>query len=157
MLDLGCGMAEPLAAYMLTRGFHIVGIDSSASMIEMCRSRFPESEWRVADMRELSLGRGFEGILAWDSFFHLDRDAQRAMFPRFASHALPHAALMFTSGTSDGEVVGSYRDEPLYHASLEPSEYERLLTVNGFSVRAHQAEDPDCWSHTVWLATHDGK
>jgi trans-aconitate methyltransferase len=155
VLDLGCGMAEPLAAYMLTRGFHVVGIDSSASMIEMCRRRFPDSEWRIADMRGLALERRFDGILAWDSFFHLDRDAQRAMFPRFAAHARAGTPLMFTSGTSDGEVIGSYREEPLYHASLEPTEYERLLRSNGFFVRAHVAEDPACWSHTVWLATYD--
>jgi SAM-dependent methyltransferase len=89
VLDVGCGMAEPIARYVIERGFRVVGIDSSPSMIAMCRARFPGAEWLVADMRRLALGRRFDGILAWDSFFHLRMDAQRAMFARFAAHAGP--------------------------------------------------------------------
>jgi SAM-dependent methyltransferase len=154
VLDIGCGMAEPMARYILEAGFRLVGIDSSPSMIDICRSRFPESEWLAADMRRLALGRRFDGVLAWDSFFHLCGDDQRAMFARFAAHARPGAPLMFTSGPSEGEAIGSYCGEPLYHASLNPGAYEQLLTVNGFAVRAHRAEDPECGQHTVWLATY---
>jgi cyclopropane fatty-acyl-phospholipid synthase-like methyltransferase len=153
VLDIGCGMAEPIARYMIERGFMVVGVDSSPSMIEMCRGRFPDAEWIVADMRELSLGRRFDGVLAWDSFFHLNVDDQRGMFARFAAHALPGAPLMFTSGTSEGEAIGSWCGEPLFHASLAPAEYELLLASNGFLVEAHRANDPDCGGHTVWMAT----
>src|ERR1700752_898681 len=100
VLDIGCGMAEPIARYMLEAGFRVVGVDSSRSMIDMCRARVPDSEWIIADMRELELERRFDGLLAWDSFFHLQPDDQRGMFPRFAAHALPGAPLMFTSGLS---------------------------------------------------------
>jgi SAM-dependent methyltransferase len=153
VLDVGCGMAEPMARYLIESGFGIVGVDSSASMIEMSRGRFPRCEWLVMDMRQLRLGRRFGGILAWDSFFHLSMDDQRTMFPIFAAHAQAGAPLMFTSGPRAGEAIGSYCGEPLYHASLDPAEYEQLLTSNGFDERAYTAEDPDCGAHTVWLAT----
>ena len=153
VLDVGCGMAEPIARYVIERGFQVVGVDSSPSMIVMCRERFPGGEWLVADMRRLALGRRFDGILAWDSFFHLRMDAQRVMFPRFAAHAGPGAPLLFTTGPSEGEASGCYHGERLYHASLDPGEYERLLATNGFTVRAHVADDPDCGRHAVWLAT----
>ena len=155
VLDVGCGMAEPIARYLIEAGFRVVGIDSSPSLIDMCRARFPDSSWFVADMRELALGARFDGVLAWDSFFHLHMDDQRAMFARFAAHARPGAPLMFTSGPSEGESIGSYCGEPLYHGSLDPAAYTQLLTSNGFSVQAHRANDPDCGGHTVWLATYD--
>jgi 2-polyprenyl-3-methyl-5-hydroxy-6-metoxy-1,4-benzoquinol methylase len=155
VLDIGCGMGEPIARYLLERGFCVVGVDTSPSLIALCRARFPQSEWLVADMRTLALGRRFDGVLAWDSFFHLGMDEQRAMFARFAAHACPGAPLMFTSGPAAGEAIGSYRGEPLYHASLDPAEYRRLLADTGFTVRAFVAEDPDCGGHTVWLATFD--
>jgi hypothetical protein len=145
-------MGEPIARYIIDAGFPVVGIDSSPSMVAMCRERFPGSEWLVADMRKLALGRQFGGVLAWDSFFHLGMDEQREMFPRFSDHALPGAPLMFTSGPSEGEAIGSAWGEPLYHSSLEPAEYDRLLSTSGFSVRAFQANDADCAGHTVWLA-----
>jgi trans-aconitate methyltransferase len=157
VLDVGCGMGEPLARYLIDRGCGVVGVDASPTMIERCRARFPDSEWVVADMRELELSRRFEGILAWDSFFHLTMDDQRGMFSRFASHALEGAPLMFTSGPEEDEAIGSYCEEPLYHASLSPSEYEQLLATSGFVVRAYVAEDPDCGEHTIWLATYDAE
>jgi SAM-dependent methyltransferase len=153
ILDVGCGMGEPLGRYLLDHGCHVVGVDSSPSLIELCRLRFPEAEWFVADMRQMALGRRFDGVLAWDSFFHLNIDDQRGMFARFAAHARSFAPLMFTSGASEGEAIGSYHGDLLYHASLGPEEYCQLLVANGFVVRAHQAEDPECGGHTVWLAT----
>lgn len=155
VLDVGCGMGEPIARYLIDRDVHVVGVDASPSMIEGCRARFPDSEWLVADMRELELGRRVDGVLAWDSFFHLGMDDQREMFRRFGSHARHGAPLMFTSGPAEGETIGSFCEEPLYHASLAPAEYEQLLATNGFMVRAYVAEDPRCGKHTVWLATYE--
>jgi SAM-dependent methyltransferase len=152
ILDLGCGSAEPMAAYLIGLGHSVVGVDSSPAMIEVCRERFPRQEWIVADMRQLAWRRQFSGILAWDSFFHLGYDDQRRMFPVFREHAAPNAALMFTSGPAHGEAIGSFGGEPLYHASLDPTEYRSLLDQNGFHVVSHVAEDPDCGGHTIWLA-----
>lgn len=155
VLDIGCGVAAPIAAYLIERGFDVGGVDASPSLIARCRSRFPTHHWQVADMRELNLGRTYAGLLAWDSFFHLGHDDQRRMFAVFGRHAAPGAALMFTSGPAHGEALGEYRGEPLYHASLAPEEYRALLAAQGFDVRAHQVEDPDCGGHTIWLAQRD--
>jgi hypothetical protein len=103
-------------------------------------------------MRTLALSRSFDGVLAWDSFFHLSPNDQRAMFAVFSKHSIAGAALMFTSGPSHGEAVSIFRGEPLYHASLSEPEYRALLSVHGFRVARHVAEDPDCGGHTVWLA-----
>jgi hypothetical protein len=48
------------------------------------------------------------------------------MFAIFKRHAASGAALMFTSGPSAGEMVGSYRGEPLYPAGLDRAEYRAL-------------------------------
>jgi trans-aconitate methyltransferase len=86
VLDIGCGMGQPIASYLLGLGFEVVGVDSSPAMISLCRRRYPQAEWFAADMRELDLNRRFDGLIAWDSFFHLGMDDQRAMFARFAEH-----------------------------------------------------------------------
>ena len=152
ILDLGCGSAKPMGAYLIARGFGICGVDSSPTMISLAQSHFPQQQWIVADMRSLALGKRFDGIMAWDSFFHLCIDDQRRMFLIFRDHAGPGAPLLFTSGPRHGEAIGTLRGEPLYHASLDPAEYRALLAANGFAVIDHKAEDPDCGGHTVWLA-----
>jgi SAM-dependent methyltransferase len=152
ILDLGCGPGRPIAAYLLAQGFDICGVDSAPAMIALARQNFPDRDWRVGDMRSLALGRRFAGILAWDSFFHLDFDDQRRMFPVFRAHAEAGAPLMFTSGPRHGEAIGDLYGERLYHASLAPDEYRALLAANDFQVTAEQMEDTGCGGHSVWLA-----
>jgi SAM-dependent methyltransferase len=152
VLDLGCGPGKPMAAYLLAQGFDVCGVDSSPTMISLCRENFPGQQWLVADMRTLALPRCFEGILAWDNLFHLNHDDQRRMYSIFRAHAKPGAPLLFTSGPRHGEAVGNFRGEPLYHASLSPDEYRALLAANGFTVVTERMEDPDCGGHSVWLA-----
>ena len=152
VLDLGCGVGRPVARYLVERGFGVVGVDTSPEMLAVGRAEWPALEWIQADMRTLALGRRVAGILAWNSFFHLDHDDQRAMFAVFEAHAAPGAPLMFTSGPAHGEAIGTLEGEPLYHASLDPAEYRRLLTRHGFVERAHVAQDPACHGLTIWLA-----
>jgi SAM-dependent methyltransferase len=152
VLDIGCGAAEPIARYLIERGCQVTGIDSSSALIGMFKDRFPDQEWVVADMRMLSLDRRFDGILAWDSFFHLSPHDQRGMFPIFRRHTRAKAALMFTSGPSHGEAIGTYKGEPLYHGSLDGAEYRSLLHERGFEVVSHVVDAPCCGQHTVWLA-----
>ncbi|ULT73753.1 class I SAM-dependent methyltransferase [Pseudomonas sp. BC42] len=152
VLDLGCGGGEPVARYLVERGYAVTGVDSSAALLDQCRQRFPEQQWINADMRGLALDQDFAGILAWNSLFHLSPDDQRAMFAVFERHAAPGCALMFTSGPAAGEAIGEFEGEALYHASLDPGEYCTLLDTHGFEVVQHISEDPQCCGFTVWLA-----
>ena len=152
ILDIGCGSGEPIARYLVEQSYKVTGADSSPSLIDLCKSRFPKQQWIVADMRRLHLNARFDGIIAWDSFFHLCAEDQRRMFPLFRECSGQEAALLFTSGTSHGEELGEYRGEPLYHGSLDTSEYRELLDQNGFAVVSHVVQDITCGGHTIWLA-----
>lgn len=152
VLDLGCGSGEPLAGFLIRKGFLVTGVDGSPGMIELCRGRFPGMAWIEADMRGLALGRRFDAVIAWDSFFHLPKDDQRAMFPVFAAHSGPASLLLFTSGPAEGETSGVMEGSDFHYYSLSPQEYRRLLQEQGFEVLLHRAEDPQCGNHTVWLA-----
>jgi SAM-dependent methyltransferase len=151
ILDIGCGSSEPIDRYLIENGHALTGIDASPEMIGICKANFPDRDWLVADMRGLSLDRVFNGIVAWDSFFHLCPDDQRRMFPIFRGHAAPRGALLFTSGPSAGEAIGDYQGDPLYHASLDETEYRKLLDQHGFDVVSHMIDDPICGLHTIWL------
>ncbi|APR69370.1 class I SAM-dependent methyltransferase [Acinetobacter haemolyticus] len=152
ILDLGCGSAKPIAAYLIEQGHEVTGVDASDVMIEMAQQNFPEQHWIQQDFRSFQSDQKFQGILAWDSFFHLTHDDQRKMFGLFSDHAVAGAALMFTSGPAHGEAIGEMFGEPLYHASLSADEYRLLLKQHGFEVIKMIAEDAECAGHTVWLA-----
>ncbi len=154
LLDLGCGSGSPLGGYFIKRGYRITGIDTSEPLLRLCRAHYRDHNWQLADMRELALDRRFHGIIAWDSFFHLTPREQREMFPRFKAHALPGAMLIFNSGPEEGEVVGDFLGDPLYHASLSAYEYQTLLSQNGFTLVDFVISDVDCGGRTVWLARY---
>src|SRR5215472_268326 len=152
VLDLGCGSGRPVAQFIVEQGLQVTGVDSSATMISLCRCRLPDQIWITADMRTLSLARKFDGILAWDSFFHLDHEDQRRMFAVFAEHASEGAILMFNTGPEHGEAIGSYRGDPLYHASLAAAAYDDLLVRSGFQVIQHSVTEQRAGGRTIWLA-----
>ena len=152
VLDIGCGSGEPIARHVCDQGHPVTGVDATPEMLALFRANLPGETAELADMRSLNLGRTFGGLIAWDSFFHLTPEDQRLMFPVFSRHAATEAPLLFTSGPAFGEAIGTLEGEPLYHASLDPDEYRRLLNENGFDVVAFLAEDAACTGHSVWLA-----
>ncbi len=152
VLDLGCGSGEPMARYLMEHGHAVTGVDFAEGMLEICRERWPDGDWLRADMRGLALDRTFDAILAWNSFFHLNREEQRAMFATFAMHLEPGGVLLFTSGDADGEVTGTVDGEAVYHASLSPEEYRAEMAAEGLNVLRFIPRDPDCNFHSIWLA-----
>ena len=152
LLDIGCGDGEPIGRLLSERGFAVTGVDTSPQLIEAARAKLPAQTWLTADMRTLELGRRFDGLLAWHSFFHLSGEDQRSMFGVFKQHANPGSVLMFTSGPAAGVALGEFEGEELHHASLDPQEYTDLLASTGFAVVDHVSNDPDTQGATVWLA-----
>jgi len=152
VLDLGCGAGRPIASYLLDRRATLTGLDGAPAMIALFQTNLPQARGVLADMRGVDLGETFDAILAWNSFFHLSPDDQRAMFEVFARHSAPGAALMFTSGPEESEEIGDVAGYSLYHSSLSPDEYEGLLNAYGFKVKHFCPEDPECAGHTIWLA-----
>jgi SAM-dependent methyltransferase len=152
VLELGCGSGQPIGTYLAERGAELTGVEPTSTLSALYARNLPKATLITADMRGLKLDQKFDAILAWNSFFHLSADDQRAMIATFAAHAAPRAALMFTAGHMAGEAIGEVGGAPIYHASLDPEEYRDLLAQNGFQVLRYTPEDPHCGQHTIWLA-----
>lgn len=151
ILDLGCGSGYPIADFFLKKTFKVTGVDGAKAMIKLAQEKFPQATWIHRDMRTLNLGRKFSAIVAWDSFFHLNKIEQEAMFPIFKEHLKTSGLLLFTSGPKEGEAIGDMNGQSLYHSSLSPEGYRELLQENGFGVEDFVSEDPTCGGHTIWL------
>jgi len=154
VLDLGCGTGKPILEYLLSRDLNVTGVDASSQMLEIAKANFLSTQFILQDMRQLTLNKKFDAIIAWHSFFHLPASDQPAMFEIFAKHLNPGGILLFTSGTGPGEAWGMNGGENLFHASLDSKEYSGLLSKYGFKVLQHVISDPDCGLATVWLAEY---
>src|SRR5436305_10543555 len=53
ILDIGCGMGEAIASYLIAAGHGLAGGGGSPTLIGLCRARFPRTTWAGGDLRPL--------------------------------------------------------------------------------------------------------
>ncbi|MBK24633.1 MAG: SAM-dependent methyltransferase [Halobacteriovorax sp.] len=152
VLDIGCGAGEPIAKYFIEKGFSITGADFSSEMIKIARKRFPKQSWIIEDMRTLNLKREFDGLIAWNSFFHLNQEDQRKAIPLFCKLVKDEGVLMMTVGPEEGEVLGKVNNCDVYHSSLSEKEYRSIFEKMNFDIIEFMANDSECNGHSILLA-----
>ena len=156
VLDVGCGSGRPIAAAVLAAGHRVTGVDFAPGMIALARAHMPQADWRLADMRTLDLGQMFDAVIAWNSFFHLTKQEQRATLPRLAAHVRPGGWLLFTSGPADSEAWGWAAGAAVWHASLDPAEYRQICKSCDLVDMTFAPEDAAAGHHSVWLGQKTG-
>jgi perosamine synthetase len=62
VLDLGCGTGRH-AAELARRGYRVVGVDRSASMLELARRRLPDVRFVEGDVAEARIGETFDAVV----------------------------------------------------------------------------------------------
>ncbi len=77
ILDLGCGSGH-LAHNIAQSGAHVIGIDSSASMIEAARATYNDVEFLVADAKDFVFPLPFDAIFS-NATLHWVQDAEQAV------------------------------------------------------------------------------
>ena len=71
VLDIGCGTGKPVALFLAEKGHHVTGIDLSEKMIELAQNNdILNAKFHYSDFFDFETSETFDGILAWDSFFH---------------------------------------------------------------------------------------
>jgi len=140
ILDVGCGTGQPLASYLCNKGFEVTGVDASERMIEMAQSaNLPNAEFITSDFFDYQPTKQFDGVLAWDSFFHFPREKQPLIYPMVSDLLKPGGYLLFTCGDADGEHVDHMMGEPFYYSALPKDTIRQLLAGNGFTLEyAHE-------------------
>ena len=103
------------SGHHVEQGYGLTGVDSSPSLIAMCRKRFPDQEWIVADMRELPALGSFDLVTCLDDGLnYLTSEAELAgvlgheighVIARHSSERL--AKQQLTQGLLGALVVGS--------------------------------------------------
>jgi SAM-dependent methyltransferase len=173
-LDIGCGEGR-LTRDLTERGHNVIGLDSSAAMIEAARAQSPALEFVEADARQLPLDDGAADLaVAFMSLMDVDdmpgaiREAARVLEPGdplIAAVVHPiNSAHQLDRDASEGPftLVEDYFDRRRYRDEIEKDglrmtfesihwtlqDYFDALAGAGFSVEAlREVGDP---SHPLW-------
>lgn len=152
ILDLGCGGGEPIARFLIDRGFAVTGVDLAGSQIELAATRFPRARWLRADMRTVALDGPFDAVIAWNSLTWLTHADQALVATRAAGWLASGGRLLFNAEADHDPMRGDYREGSPYRADLEAANYSAALTRRGLIEEAHVVADPACDGAGVWLA-----
>lgn len=92
--DIGCGPGH-VTAYVASRGLAASGVDLSAGMIDLARTRYPGLTFEVGSMLALDLSDGaLDGAFAWFSVIHLTDDDRPLAYAEFARVVRPGGWLL---------------------------------------------------------------
>lgn len=153
VLDVGCGTGEPVARYLLDRGFRVTGVDESARMLEIARRVVPEAELIEADMCEAELEGTFDAAVAWDSVFHVERSRHRAVFRKLSGALAPGAPFLLSAGaTGHPGFTSEMFGRAFSYSGFGPEETLRLLRSEGFEIELCEEDDPSGDGHLAVVA-----
>ena len=135
VLDIGCGSGYPIDQDLVEKGFHVTGVDISGNMIERAKSlNLRHAEFIHRDFFEFTSEEKFDGIIAFDSLWHMGKDRQREIYTRISGFAEQGAYLLFTHGSRDHQTEGKMFGEKFYYAAIDRAEVHALLESNGFTI-----------------------
>jgi cyclopropane fatty-acyl-phospholipid synthase-like methyltransferase len=135
ILDIGCGTGFPIAKYLSEQGFIVTGIDISEKLLQKAIDRnLPNTKLYLCDFFDFEPRDKYDGIIAFDSFFHFPKEKQKQIYGRVSDWMNNNAYLLFTHVSKDGEFKGEMFDEMFYYSSLNKDEVCLLLSNTGFEV-----------------------
>lgn len=135
ILDIGCGTGFPNAAYFSEQGFKLTGIDITEKLLQKALDRnLPNTQFYLCDFFDFEPKDRYDGVIAFDSFFHFPKEKQRLIYERVSRWMNAGAHLLFTHGREDGEIQGQMFGQPFYYSSLDKDEVCQLLSYAGLSV-----------------------
>jgi 2-polyprenyl-3-methyl-5-hydroxy-6-metoxy-1,4-benzoquinol methylase len=126
-LDVGCGSGGRIITALVAAGFQVVGLDISAAMIEMAKTRHPDLNFICDDICEWRPPEQYNVIIAWDSIFHVPHASQSSVIRKLCGALAHSGVILFTAAGIDAEILGEMYDERFYYSSLAAMDYLRLL------------------------------
>ncbi|MEU6315151.1 class I SAM-dependent methyltransferase [Streptomyces sp. NPDC047014] len=127
VLDVGSGTGRPTAEALARAGCSVTGIDVSASMVALARTRVPQARFEQADVRTYTPERaGFDAVCAFFPLLVMDQPEVGDALDRMASWIAPGG--YFVMATVPGDISG---------VDIEWMGHQ--VTVSSLSTEAHLA------------------
>jgi 2-polyprenyl-3-methyl-5-hydroxy-6-metoxy-1,4-benzoquinol methylase len=140
VLDVGCGGGIPNARLLVEKRFEVTGIDFSEQMIRLARANVPAATFYKSDICSFETDGKYEGIVAWDSLFHLKYDKNEFAFRKLFGMLKDGGYMVFSHGGGQGEITGTMNGENFSYTSLGPELTLQTLREIGFQIVKYEVD-----------------
>jgi 2-polyprenyl-3-methyl-5-hydroxy-6-metoxy-1,4-benzoquinol methylase len=140
IFDVGSGGGVPNARFLVEKGFDVTGIDFSEQMIRLAKENVPAAKFYKADICAFETDEKYDGIVAWDSLFHLAYDKNEIAFEKLFGMLKGNGYMVFSHGGGQGEITGTMEGEDFSYSSLGPELTLATLEKIGFLIVKYEVD-----------------
>jgi SAM-dependent methyltransferase len=154
ILDAPCGYGR-ISNRLADRGFRVVGVDSSALLLDAARRAGSNADYRLGDLRRLPVDGPFDAAFSWfTSFGYFEDEENRRVLSEYRRVLRPGGRLLIETQNHD-EFVRRFTPAPFSHAvqlgddlMVDTSEFDcvegrietdRLVVRDGQLRRSHHS------------------
>jgi len=152
ILDIGCGSGLPITKYLCDKGFAVTGIDYSDKMIEIAKKSSIPANFILSDFFDFTISEKFDGIIAWDSLWHIAKSKQESIYPKISNLLKPNGLFLFTHGNVDNEHIDTMMGEEFYYSALSEAEIVENINRNNLVMEYSYRNFTEDGSHRTYVA-----
>ena len=117
-LDVGSGCSGRFIRLLESRGYAVEGLDVSAQMIALAKTRHPHVTFHHADVCEWVPAKQYDFISAWDSIWHVPLDRSESVLRKLCGALTPGGVFIWTTAGLDApeEKRDSSMGPPVYYS-----------------------------------------
>lgn len=135
ILDVGCGTGYPITQFLVERNFYVTGIDISQKMIDKANKLQLKNAYFIKkDILDYSTDILYDGIIAFDSIWHIEKDKQIEVYKKIANLMNYGAYFLFTHGNRNNETIGTMFNQKFYYSALNISELKVIFSEVGLKI-----------------------
>ena len=135
VLDAGCGAGEPVAKYLVGRGFQVTGIDVSPQILEIAKQQVLGATFLEGDMTQLTFpDQVFEGVVSLYAIWHISRQNHGLVFKNFYRVLKPNGVLFFNTGVHKMDGLNTFLGVKMYWSSPSMEKTLQLVNDAGFEI-----------------------
>jgi 2-polyprenyl-3-methyl-5-hydroxy-6-metoxy-1,4-benzoquinol methylase len=133
VLDIGCGMGDPISKALINEGLTVYGIDASPSMVQGFKENFPNIPVACEAAEDSSFfNRQFDAIIAWGLVFLLPLKIQEVVIRKMENALYAGGKLLFTAPSQKMKWDDAITE--IESISLGAEKYKVLLAASGLSL-----------------------
>lgn len=149
VLDIGCGIGDPISKVLVDEGLNVYGIDASPSMVQGFKQNFPNFPVACEAAEDSSFfNRQFDAIIAWGLMFLLPVETQEVVIQKMANALSIGGKLLFTAPSRSMKWEDAITE--IESVSLGAERYRELLAASGLLVvEEFEDEGENYYYHAV--------
>ncbi len=135
ILDAGCGSGIPVSKFLVNKGFHVIGVDISESMLKLARKNVPKAKFVKESMTDLKFSKSFfDGITAFYSIIHVPREKHIKVFKTFYRILKPKGVILISLCPDEWEGIANFHGEKMFWSYYAPKKSLKIIKDVGFNV-----------------------